>query len=72
MKNLLKIIIMVLPYLLDWIDDRMRERRRKERQAKRDEAKGDPASSFTQHFGGRVRPVEDRADNADTSPKTCS
>ena len=72
MKNLLKIIIMVLPYLLDWIDDRMRERKRKERQAKREKAQDDPGGAFADHFGGRVRPVEDRADNADTAPKTCS
>ena len=53
MKNFLKIIIMVLPYLLDWIDDRMRERRSKERQAKRDEAKSDPGKTFSTHFGGK-------------------
>ena len=72
MKNLLKIIIMVLPYLRDWIDDRMRERKRKERQAKRDEAKSDPANSFADHFGGRVQPADSGSDNADTAPKTCS
>ena len=73
MKNFLKIVIMALPYLLDWIDDRVRERKRKKRQAKRDEAKSDPANSFDQHFGGgRVQPTDSGSDNADTAPKTCS
>ena len=60
MKNLLKIVIMALPYLLNWIDDRMRERRRKERQAKRDEAAKDPGSMFSSEFaGGWVRDASD-------------
>ena len=56
---------MVLPYLLDWIDDRVRERKRKERQAKRDEAKSDPGGTFAGHFGGRV--LADKTDDAETA-----
>ena len=72
MKNLLKIVVMLLPYLLDYINKRVRERRRKERQAKRDEAKNDPGGAFADHFGGRVQPTDSGSGNADTAPKTCS
>ena len=60
MKSFLKIVIMALPYLLDWIDDRMRERKRKQRQEKRDEAAKDPGSMFSSEFaGGWVRDASD-------------
>ena len=72
MKNLLKIIVMLLPYLLDWIDDRMRERRRKERQARREKAQDDPGGAFADHFGGRLQPADNGSDDADTAPQARS
>ena len=66
MRNLLKIITMVLPYLLDWSDDRVRERKRKKRQEKRDEAAKDPGSMFSSEFaGGRV--LADKTGDAETA-----
>lgn len=69
MKNLLKIVVMLLPYVLDWIDDYMRERKRAERQAKRDKANDNPAAAFADHFGDGVQPVEGKAGDAAATGK---
>ena len=41
---------MLLPRLLDAIDDKVREYRRKKRQEKRNEAADDPGAAMDDHF----------------------
>lgn len=48
----IKLILLLLPRLLDWVDDLVRKRQRKKRQRKRDEAARNPGSAMADHFSG--------------------
>lgn len=59
MKEALKIILMMLPYMLDWVDSYIKERKRKQRQEARDALHANPGAWTADHFGGELYKLDD-------------
>lgn len=54
-SQIIKLLILLLPKLIDLVESFVKKRKREKRQRKRDEAAGDPGAAFDKHFDGLSR-----------------
>jgi len=57
-KMVMKIILMCLPYLLDWLDSYLKKRARQAREEQRDALRKNPGAWAANHFDGKLHQLD--------------
>ena len=57
-KTIAQIVLLALPYLLDWVDSYLKARKRREREEQRNALRENPGAWAADHFNGKLHQLD--------------